>query len=331
MAPTAFLAGPTALTDYDRRWRMTDAWPSQTPTKDPRRYCGGRYATGSELLALDTAIGFTGRLYPDQQGWILSRLAGGSTGYVVTGSGDPYLHTSKKLVPSRNWPDYFSALLWYEGQSSYFEFYGLQFNQFQITIPPDPTEAITYTAGVLGSGKKVKFTSGVTEPGCVEENEYRAGNVTYTLTKMSDSSSVTIDPVRCEWTVDCGLDPKPRLRSGLYISSPREFGAEHPNVAVTLVVVDEPGSAIEDFRDSNPSEEFLLTVALANASANRVETWLFRDLDLQNVEAGYELFNEKHVHILQFIGVVDKTSPTTIANSPWYTTVQTGTATYRRT
>lgn len=311
--------------DFDKLFNFGVEWPADNFFKEGLRVCGGEFDTAMETLTKDVTLSLGGRVYPDSIAWVLSYVLGT---YSVAGAGDPYTHTNKKLVIPDYTLDSFSLMRYYDASTNlFFKYKGCQMNSFSIGGAYDGANAaLNWNATALTDGTRTEVTSGYTQPSCVEENCYRTGDITITLSNYGGSAISSLDFQSFSFNISNNLETDPR-RSGTAVAQAREIGER--SFTASLSVIGTPSDTIDDLWQAASESYLALTISCANPTSNRVLTFTAPKMAIANLGVGFSRSNRKHTHELTFNCLLDNTSGTTIANSPWYATVQTGTATYR--
>ncbi len=315
----------TGVDNYDINFPLIPAFPELADTDEERNQCGGAHPTGVDTIKRDITLNMEGRAYPRQVAFLNSYWLGGGDEYAITGAGDPYLHTAKENRPSTVKYDSFPAMHWFDSTARWYEYRGAQVDTLEFGGDLDTDNgAIGFKGTAFTNGQEYEVTSGFTPPTCVEEDVYRIGDSTVSLAPYGGSAITGLDISGWSAAVNNNLDTNPR-RSGLYVAAARDHGVQV--YTATLTIIGEPGDTVDNLKRNRTY--IALTIANANATANRVWTIYGLRGTITKLTRGFSRSINIATHTLEIRFWKDATSAPTIANSPLYSTIQSGVATFR--
>lgn len=311
-----------AVAAFDKEFKISDRFPDERFRRTLFNLCGGEFSTGAEDEQRDVTIPINMLATPDASAWLMYYAFGGGAAYGVTGAG-PYVHTFKPRSDSYTPASATIAAYYKRGVSPlYFQWRGAQVAEWRLGASIDGQKFLRHTGSFGTAGEREEID--LDAPACVGEKPYRIGDTTVHLSTYGGSEHTGLILRSFEWSIVEGLVGEDEAdRSGLYISrrvrGDRIFRAR-------LSVLGNEGDAVDDLFQAN-TEVTLQTVS-ENRVANRTLTVTGGKMVILSKTAGYSTSAQESTHEFELAGLLDETSPTTEANSPFYATIKTGTATY---
>jgi hypothetical protein len=314
----------TADADFDKLFRITDDDVDESITTEDANVCGNEFPTGQEILREDASVNFNMPLYPDSGAWAVHKLTGGGAGYSISGSTPNYLHTFKRLAFGTYAPVSSSLFRWDEGAANYRKFKGGIMESGEIAGSVEGDSRVRYTGRMSFDGSVTTATPSPI-PTCDDTAKpYRMSGATITVAPYGGSALTGLKnrSFSVSWDNQPETDEEVS-RTGNFVSA-RERGDRI--VRATYGVFLDQSDTLAGYLRANQAVSF--TVALANYAASRVFTAYVPKAVIKSITYSRATRPRKRVGLITMQGVLDATDATTIANSPAYFTVQTGTADY---
>jgi hypothetical protein len=311
---------------FDKEFKISNRWPDERFRRTLFNLCGGEHPTGAEDEQRDVNIPIDMLATPDASAWLMYYAFGGGTAYGTTGAG-PYTHTFKPRTDSYT-PASASIVGYYKAPTpEYFKWRGAQVAEWRLGASIDGQKFLRHTGSFGTAGEREELGS-FTPADCVGEKPYRIGDTTVQLKAYGGGSYLEGLILRAfEWSIIQGLVGEDEAdRTGLYISrrvrGDRIFRAR-------LSVLGNEGDVVDDLFQENT--EVTLNTISTNRVSNRVLSVFGGKMVILSKTSGYSTSAQESTHEFELAGLLDETSDTTEANSPFYATIQTGTDTYAAT
>lgn len=296
--------------------------------------CGGEFNSIFTDEQKDASAPISMFATPDAAGWLMHYIFGGAGGYSVSGGSDPYTHEFRPIQAPDYKPDSFSIVEGWKGGTDFYQYRGGLISTARIRGSIDGDKRIQIEATAEFAGERTALVD-FDPPACVGEEVYRTPDAVLTFSTLTldaagavtATSAVTGLTMRgFEFSIDNKLETLVEAqRSGLYVTG-RDRGDRTGAFMCRLSILGKKGDAVDTaFHDGTYVRVF---IAIPNKTANRA--WNLRMLKgvIKSKTAGFSTSVNKSTHDFEIEGFRDPTSDTTQAQSPIYSTIQTGTASY---
>lgn len=296
--------------------------------------CGGEFNSMATDEQKDATAPISMFATPDATGWMLRQIFGGTGGYSVTGSGDPYTHENRPIQSPDYRPDSFSIVEGWKGGTEFYQYRGGLISTARIRGSIDGDKRIQIEATAEFAGERT-LLAGFDPPSCVGEEVYRMPDAVLTFSTLTinaagavtATSAVTGLTMRSfEFSFDNKLETLDEAqRTGQYVTG-RDRGDRTGAYRCRLSILGKKGDSVDTAFHAGTFVR--VAIQIPNKTANRVWNITLLSGQIMSKSAGFSTSVGKTTHDFDIEGFRDRTSDTTQAQSPIYSTIQTSTASY---
>lgn len=296
--------------------------------------CGGEFNSMSTDEQKDASAPISMFATPDAAGWVQHYIFGGTGGYSVTGASDPYTHQYRPIQSPDYKPDSFTIIEGWKGGTEFWRYRGGLISTARIRGSIDGDKRIQIEATAEFAGEREAVVS-FTPPACVGEEVYRMPDAVLTFSTLTlnaagavtATSAVTGLTMRSfEFSFGNALETLDEAqRTGQYVAG-RDRGDRTGKYRNRLSLLGTKGDSVDAAFHAGTFVR--VAIQIPNKTANRVWNITLLKGQIMSKTAGFSTSVGKTTHDFDIEGFRDPTSSTTEAQSPIYSTIQTGTASY---
>lgn len=309
-----------------REFMLAQVPVQETIKRTPYNLCGGEFFTETTDEQRDANAPINFFATPDATGWFEKYNFGGGGGYLPTGSADPWTHQNRPVQAPDYVLDSFSLVEGYKGGTEFWRYRGGLISSSRVYASIDGDKRVRIEAAAEFAGEREALVD-FDPPECVGEEVYRIVDATVTIGLFEGPTTFSGLTVRSfDWRQNNALETLDEVaRTGQYVRA-RDRGDRSDNFRLGLSILGKKGDNV-DLAFTNGSFVYV-TIAIPNKTANRVWTRRMLKGKIISKTEGWSTSVNKSTHDIEMLGMRDRTNDTTIAQSPFYSTIQTGTETY---